>query len=271
MISGLKGGHSGVDINKGRINANYLMAMILDRINDIQISSWFGGTKDNVICNNTKVIFSSDMKKEEIEDVIKTVINNMTFVDDDKEIKVSLKEIESTSNVYSTVVSKDIIKLILNLKQNVIDMSTKIEGLVETSGNIGIVLVDDNEIKVNESIRSSVDSQKKYYADYNCKVAKSYGFECEEEGEYPGWDVKINSKLQGLYSQCYMKTHKGELPKILSIHAGLECGLFFQKNSSIDMISIGPNLYDVHTPNERLDVESVEKLLNTLIEMINNI
>ena len=68
-----------------------------------------------------------------------------------------------------------------------------------------------------------------------------------------------------------MKTHKGELPKILSIHAGLECGLFFQKNSSIDMISIGPNLYDVHTTNERLDVESVEKLLNTLIEMINNI
>ena len=271
IITGLKGGHSGVDINKGRINANCLMAMILDRINDIQISSWFGGTKDNVICNNTKVVFSSDMIKEEIEDVIKTVINNMTFVDDDKEIKVSLKEIETTSNVYSTVVSKDIIKLILNLKQNVIDMSTKIEGLVETSGNIGIVLVDDNEIKVNESIRSSVDSQKKYYADYNCKVAKSYGFECEEEGEYPGWDVRINSKLQGLYSQCYMKTHKGELPKILSIHAGLECGLFFQKNSSIDMISIGPNLYDVHTPNERLDVESVEKLLNTLIEMINNI
>ena len=74
IITGLKGGHSGVDINKGRINANCLMAMILDRINDIQISSWFGGTKDNVICNNTKVVFSSDMIKEEIEDVIKTVI-----------------------------------------------------------------------------------------------------------------------------------------------------------------------------------------------------
>ena len=270
-ISGLKGGHSGVDIDKGRINSNYLAAMILNCIEDARISSIFGGTKDNVICFNTKVIFSTNMSKDDLTSIVNKGVGNMEITIEDKDLKVLVDELNNEALVYSKETSDSIIELLLNLKQSVIDMSDKMDNLVESSGNIGIVTVDGNEIVINESLRSSVEEKKYEYAQYNKKLAESLGFICKEEGEYPGWDINTNSLLQKVYRDSYINTHNGNVPEIVSIHAGLECGIFAQKNQSIDMISIGPNLYDVHTPNERLDVDSVGSLLNTLMDMINKI
>ena len=270
-ISGLKGGHSGVDIDKGRINSNYLAAMILNYIEDVQISSIDGGTKDNVICSNTKVIFSTNMSIDELKVIVDTVISNIEKTIDDKDLNILVDEIKYDALVYSKKTSNSIIELLLNLKQSVIDMSDKMDDLVESSGNIGIVAVDENGIVINESLRSSVEEKKYEYAQYNKKLAESLGYTCKEEGEYPGWDINTNSLLQKVYRDSYINTHNGNAPEIVSIHAGLECGIFAQKNQSIDMISIGPNLYDVHTPNERLDVDSVGSLLSTLVDMINKI
>lgn len=270
-ISGLKGGHSGVDIDKGRINSNFLTAMILNCIEDVQISSMYGGTKDNVICYGTNVLFSTNTMKEEIESIIKKVLDNIEVTDDDRDLKISVKAIDKEMMVYPNKTSKEIIELILGLKQNVIDMSTKMNNIVESSGNVGIVAVDENRIIVNESLRSSVEEKKYEYARYNKKIAEKLGFTCKEEGEYPGWDINTNSLLQKIYRDSYKNTHNGKEPKIVSIHAGLECGIFAKKNNMLDMISIGPNLYDVHTPNERLDVDSVKRLLSTLFDMIENL
>ena len=267
-ITGLKGGHSGVEIDKGRINSNYLAAKILSDLGNMQISSMIGGTKDNVICYNTKVVFTGDMNKEVIDMKVQQIIDNIKITDEDKGLNISIKEINENVAVYSNDVSKSIIDLLLKIKQNVIDMSDKMTGFVESSGNIGIVSINENEIIIKESIRSSVEEKKRFYATCNEKIAESLGFKYEEEGDYPGWDINTNSKLQKVYLESYKKIHNGKEPKVLSIHAGLECGVFAEKKPNLDMISIGPNMYDVHTPNERLDVESVEKLSIILSEMI---
>ena len=245
--------------------------MILDGLNNVQISNMVGGTKDNVICNSTSVVFSTDINESEIKQRIDEVLNNIQITEGDKNIKVSLNVLSGNYKVYSYGTSKDIVKLILNLKQNVIEMSDKLAGLVESSGNIGIVSITDHEIIIKESMRSSVDEKKKIYLESNKELAKSLEFDCVEEGDYPGWDINTDSELQRIYIESYKKTHKEVEPKLESIHAGLECGLFAKMNPNLDMISIGPNLYDVHSTNERLDIESVEYLLKTIMEMIKSI
>lgn len=265
-ISGLYGGHSGVDINKNRINSNYLAAKILEDTSS-KIISFVGGNKDNAIPNNTKVIFDT---KEDIEEKLEKVLSNIIITEDDKEGKIEIEELENFENnmALSKEDSDKFLHLILNLKQNVIKMSDDIKDLVETSGNIGVVRVEDGNIRIVESLRSSIDSQKEEVKVENNCLALGLEYNITEEGTYPGWKYNPKSELEKVYKESYMETHDGETPIICAIHAGVECGMIYEKLPNLDMISLGPDVVDVHTVNETLYLDSCKKILKTLLSMI---
>lgn len=268
-ISGLFGGHSGVDIDKNRINSNYLASKILSNIEDVRLISFIGGNKDNAIANNTEVIFST--KEKNIDLCLNRALEDIKLTDADKNLKVDIESIDYEGESISLEESKKIISLILSLKQNVIEYSKDVEGLVETSGNIGIVRVENGKVLVIESLRSSVDLKKDEVKKQNNNLALSLGFEVLEEGSYPGWKYNVNSKLKDIYVNSYMKNHNGETPIVCAIHAGVECGMIYEKLPYLDMISLGPDVKDVHTVKETLYLESCRKLLYTLIDIIQNL
>lgn len=268
-ISGLFGGHSGVDIDKGRINSNYLAAKILNNIENVRLLSFVGGNKDNAIANVTEVIFSTSMKN--LDESLNKALKDIEVTEADKDLTIDIEEIEYNGKCISIEESKNIITLILNLKQNVIEYSKDVEGLVESSGNVGIVKVQNGNVLVLESLRSSVDTRKDEIKEENNNLAESIGFSIKEEGAYPGWKYNPNSKLEKVYIDSYKKNHNAEEPIVCAIHAGVECGMIYEKLPHLDMISLGPNVKDVHTVNETLYLDSCKLMLKTLLDMIKNL
>ena len=268
-ISGLYGGHSGVDIDKGRTNSNLLVALLLEEISDIKIVSFNGGSKDNAIANRSEIIFLSSLN---VKSIIDKNLSGVTFKNEDKNVKINVSILDDTEyNYISNGESLKFLSLIRGLRQNVIEYSKDIEGLVETSGNIGVVNIQNGKISIVESLRSSVDEKRDEIKEYNNNLASSLEYEIKEEGEYPGWKYNKNSKLEKIYIQAYKKYHNNELPIVCAIHAGVECGMIYEKLPHLDMISLGPDVKDVHTVNEKLYLLSCKTLLKTLLEIINNL
>ena len=268
-ISGLYGGHSGVDIDKGRTNSNLLVALLLEKISDIKIVSFNGGSKDNAIANRSEIIFLSNLN---VKSIIDKNLSGVTFKNEDKNVKINVSILDDTQyNYISNCESLKFLSLIRDLRQNVIEYSKDIEGLVETSGNIGVVNIQNGKISIVESLRSSVDEKRDEIKEYNNNLASSLEYEIKEEGEYPGWKYNKNSKLEKIYIQAYKKYHNGNDPIVCAIHAGVECGMIYEKLPHLDMISLGPDVKDVHTVNEKLYLLSCKTLLKTLLEIINNL
>ena len=268
-ISGLYGGHSGVDIDKGRTNSNLLVALLLEDISDIKIVSFNGGSKDNAIANRSEIVFLSNLN---VKSIIDKNLSGVTFKNEDKNVKINVSILDDTEyNYISNGESLKFLSLIRGLRQNVIEYSKDIEGLVETSGNIGIVNIKNGKISIVESLRSSVDEKRDEIKEYNNNLANSLEYEIREDGEYPGWKYNKNSKLEKIYIQAYKKYHNGNDPIVCAIHAGVECGMIYEKLPHLDMISLGPDVKDVHTVNEKLYLLSCKTLLNTLLEIINNL
>ena len=265
-ISGLQGGHSGVDINKNRINSNLLTAQILFKLQNIKIISFIGGNKDNAIPNYTKAIFSTN--ETNINEIIEEVKNNLKPSEEDKNLRIELSREEKESKVISTEETKQILGLIINIKQNVIEYSKDVRGLVETSGNVGVIEIVNGKSKIQELIRSSDDNKKEDVKIYNNNIAQKYGYNIYENSDYPGWKYNTNSKIEKIYIESYKEVHNGETPIVCAIHAGVECGMIYKKMPHIDMISIGPDIVDVHTVNETLHLKSCKCFLNTLLKLI---
>lgn len=267
-ISGLFGGHSGVDIDKGRINSNLLAAQYLEKLTDLQIISFVGGNKDNAIANATEVKFVT--KDKEANEKLQEFFGNIEVTEADKNLKIELEIDENTKNIkaMSKEDSNALIRLFLDLKQNVIAMSKDVRGLVETSGNVGIAKVEDGKALICEALRSSIDEDKVAVMEYNNNIAKNLGFDILGEGDYPGWKYNPNSKLEKVYIESYKKSHNGEEPIVCAIHAGVECGMIYEKMPHLEMISLGPDVVDVHTVNEKLYIKSCKSLLETLMYMI---
>ena len=266
-ITGLYGGHSGVDIDKGRINSNLLAATYLETLENIQIASFVGGNKDNAIANATEVVFTTEDK--EANEKLQNFFEKLEVTDADKNLKMELVIQENkTMKVMKKEDSNELIRLFLDLKQNVIAMSKDVEGLVETSGNIGITKIQNGKALICEALRSSIDSDKVEVMNYNNSIAEKLGFEILGEGDYPGWKYNPNSKLEKVYINSYKKSHNGEEPIVCAIHAGVECGMIYEKMPHLEMISLGPDVVDVHTVNEKLYIKSCKTLLETLMYMI---
>lgn len=276
-IRGLKGGHSGDEINKGRANSNKLMGRILNDLNssiDFRINSINGGSKHNAIPRESDAVILS--KSEDVELLREKAskwdkIFKDEFRSSDTEVRV---EFEVLRNKYSTVFSKgtqnNVIRFIYLIPNGINSMSMDIQGLVESSQNLGVVVTGRDEIEFISSIRSSVKSLKNELFDRVAALAELTGGNIERTADYPEWSYNPNSKLRNIFVNVYKKLY-GKEPNVNAMHAGVECGLFKEKFADIDMISFGPNIYDVHTPYEHISISSVARTWDYLLEVLKEI
>lgn len=270
-VSGLKGGHSGAEIHNERANANILLARVLKYINDriaIRITSMNGGSKDNVITKESTGIFvlhgheDVEAKMARLSQIFDEVIAIIKeeFVVSDKDIDISISDGEYGIFYAASRNATDNILAFMNVvpfgpQYRVPNMN----GLVETSLNMGILKTDNGIVDISMSIRSSVKSRKHLIADKIETLAKLTGGEYTSDGEYPEWAYKTDSPLQKLLCKVYRERFGEEL-KIDVIHAGLECGYILEKKPELDVVSFGPQMYDIHTTDERVSITSVTKM-----------
>lgn len=276
-ISELKGGHSGMDIDKNRGNANKLLGRVLKPLISeglIYIRSVHGGLKTNAIPReSTADIFIEDNNFDKINEHIKlfdTIFKN-EFKTSDKNISVVL---EKTEKQIDKVFSNDTIEkldILYTLSPfGIQTMSSDIANMVESSVNLGIVSTNDENISFFSASRSSIKSLKENILNQMYSIAKTIDANIKIESSYPEWEYKKNSILRDKFIKVHTEMYD-EPPLISAIHAGLECGLFSEISNNIDMISFGPSMYDVHTPDERLSISSTknswEYLCNVLKEL----
>lgn len=312
-IGGLKGGHSGCDIEKGRANSNHLAGRMLNAISKkaaIRLISFEGGHFDNVIAASTKLtvavksedtaIFKSladeydkTFKQEYAStdggvyvDVKRVSPDAVKNGDSDCFEKVScdgiIKDSPTDNNQnkdetylesvcgISTEDSRTIFSLLSVLPQGVIEMSSDIKGLVQTSLNLGITRLEKECFRFSFCVRSSVASQKKALVEVVTELTERYGGTVSLQGDYPGWTFNRNSKLREICRKSFVELF-GKEPVITATHGGLECGLFTEKVKDIDCISIGPDLYEIHSERERLSISSTERLWRLLVKVLENL
>ena len=276
-VRGLKGGHSGMEIDKGRGNANKLMGRILRTLlvnTEFRLSSLSGGSKHNAIPRvaDAIILVNSDQKamvEEKIAECEKRFQSELRTPDPD--LKLELEELtKCPAEMLSKKDTHHIVNYLYLVMNGVMSMSMDIEGLVESSLTLGVISMEKNTLEFVSSIRSSVKSLKEELFDRLVLIAELNGGTVVGESNYPEWAYNPDSKIRTVFVDVYEKMF-GEKPLISAIHAGLECGLFAEKFGEIDEISFGPNLYDVHTPNESMSISSVKKTWNILVEVLKNI
>lgn len=269
-IGGLLGGHSGIEIDKGRANANEILARVIYHISlteDIRIIRINGGLKHNAIPNKSNAaIICKD--KEKIKDICSKYLFNLKkeYAVTDKDIDILVTDTEYKKPL-SEKSTKKLIALLSAMPNGIQNMSFDIEGLVQTSLNLGIIKLDDENFNATYCIRSSVDSQKAMLKEKLKTIFSYLGGKVEISGDYPGWEYKADSKLRDTITEVFTEQY-GHKPKIEAIHAGLECGLFAGKIEGLDCISIGPDLTDIHTFNEKMHIESVQRTWNLVLETL---
>ncbi len=263
-VSGLMGGHSGDDINKGRANANQLIVWFLARIwpqTEIQLASIQGGNLRNAIAREAEAVITIPMAyKEQIRIEWNHFVAQMEGVFGEIEKDMRL-ELETTDMPELFIPADKAYRLIIALCEcphGMIAMSKEMPGLVETSTNLASIKMKEGYIEVNTSQRSSIEASKHHL---KWAVEQALSLACDEvtHGDgYPGWAPNPNSPLLEVVKKAYTDLFKAE-PQVLAIHAGLECGLFLEKYPYLDMVSIGPQMYGVHSPQERLSIPSTER------------
>ncbi|MBP2026685.1 dipeptidase D [Acetoanaerobium pronyense] len=273
-VKGLKGGHSGMDIIKGRGNSNIIMGRILNDLQGImnfEIFSINGGSKMNAIPRECDLVIGISPKdKENLEFFVDkfegNIKNELREKDDD--VKITLNE---TSIISDKVLNEDsksrLIAALMLIPNGVYTMSASIENLVESSSNLGIVTTNSDHILFESAVRSSVNSLKKVILQKQKNLANLLWAELTIDSDYPEWQYNPDSKLRTHFQNVYKKL-TGKAAHITAIHAGVECGLFKEKMPNLDMISIGPNMYDVHTPNEHISISSVERTYEYLLAIL---
>ncbi|MBE5900690.1 MAG: aminoacyl-histidine dipeptidase [Lachnospiraceae bacterium] len=273
-VGGLLGGHSGAEIHKERANASKIMGRVLKTLSDeveFSIANLAGGTKHNAITRNndaTIILAKEDVAKAkkivaDLEEVLKKeyrVADPDLFVTFAEEKEGSLQVVDKTAQA-------KILFLLREIPFGVMAMSTDIEGLVETSCNLGIVDLQETNFHVCSSIRSSVATRKYEVLDRIVFLGEFIGATVEKTDDYPAWEYNANSVVREKIAGVYRDLFNTE-PQIQAIHAGLECGYFNEKMPTLDAVSFGPANFDIHTPQERLSISSTERYWNLLVEFL---
>jgi dipeptidase D len=275
-VTGLLGGHSGGEIDKERANADILMGRVLYALSQIipfGIISMAGGQKDNAIPRECKaeIIIPAEQLSEAVKiiDELNATLSKEYF-SSDPGVKILAEDCGSAGEEvldYGSV--NRIIYYLRSVPNGVINMSQVSPGLVETSLNLGIMELLSDELKLVTSIRSSVGSRKADLCERVCDIVEMVGGQVVIDGEYPAWEYKPDSSLRPQIAAVYEKLY-GKAPEFSTIHAGLECGLLSDKIPNLDCVSFGPNIYDIHTPSERLSIESTGRVWEFIVEFLKN-
>ncbi len=276
-VSDLQGGHSGDDINKGRVNSNKTVARLLwEGMNsyDLRLCYFDGGNLRNAIPREAYAIFGVP------KSLCDSFVERYHLFENDMQsefrlrepnFKISLNEMPHIDYMIDEAAQRALINALVGLPNGVIAMSAAVEGLVETSTNLASVkFTKKGKIVVTTSQRSSVESAKTYAMQMIESVFTLAGAEVTHSDGYPGWSPNPDSELLRLTSNSYRELFSTE-PLVKAIHAGLECGLFLEKYPELDMISFGPTLRGVHSPDERLEIASVEKFWLLLCDTLKRI
>ena len=276
-VRGLKGGHSGMEINKERGNANKIMGRFLSNLSsmvELQLASLNGGAKMNAIPREMDAVLlvdadKVDLVKERVE-VWNSIVKN-ELAATDAEVRFEFEALTAkVEKVFSKETTEKAITTLYLVPNGIRSMSMNIEGLVESSTNLGVVATSEGIVEFESAVRSSVKTLKTEIVGQMRTLAGVMGAELTTESDYPEWQYKADSQLREVFQKVY-KDINGVEPHISAIHAGLECGLFTEKFGDVDMISFGPNLYDVHTPEEHMSISSVERMWDYLVAVLKEI
>ena len=267
-VSGLMGGHSGVEIDKGRLNANKLLAELLNCDIDYRLVSINGGNADNAIPRESAAIISLPVGIEVLAKRADALVDKYRAIEGALEVEIA--PIQITDIPLDEESTCAAVALLCELPSGVIAMSEDIEGLVETSLNLGILKTTGECVNASFSVRSAKGSSKRALGDTLSEIAVRYGADYSERGEYPAWEYRKESHLRDVMKSVYENMY-GKEPQIMIIHAGLECGLFTEKIPGIDCVSIGPDNFDIHTTEEHLSLPSFVRVWEYLINVIKNI
>ncbi|OYQ37826.1 cytosol nonspecific dipeptidase [Flavobacterium cyanobacteriorum] len=275
-VSGLNGGHSGMDIHKGLGNANKIMNRLLfDSFENfgLQVAEIDGGSLRNAIPRESvaKVVISEIFDEAFVFDM-QEVINDITaeYKTTEPNLKITIEKGELPTKVMDLGVQEGLIRALYTAHNGVYRMSADMEDLVETSNNIARVIVKDGTLQVGCLTRSSVESSKFDLANALRSAFELIGCEVTFSGSYPGWAPNVNSPILEVLKNIYQKQNGAE-PKVVACHAGLECGILGTNYPNIDMISFGPTIKGAHSPDERASITSAQKYWKFVLEILQNI
>lgn len=275
-VKNLFGGHSGMEIDKNRLNANKILAELLSYIKnsfDIKLNSLQGGSKDNAIPREAYANLA--IEKSKVENFKKNLTETFALFKEkysslEKNITFEYSEISENLPIFSTNFFETFINILSELPTGVNTWLKDYPSIVESSDNLAIVKTIENEINILISLRSSEPTVLNELLNKITNIANKYNASFEISSGYPEWRYRSQSILRDTAIKTYESLFNEKM-EVTVIHAGLECGAISQHYPDLDMISIGPNIYDVHTPKEKMEIKSVEKYYSYLVELIKNL
>lgn len=264
-VGGLTGGHSGSEIQRGRGNSNKLMGELLSELlslHNVHLVSINGGEKDNAIANHTEAVIAFPKEEEELVRRIAEAqgeLIKLRIAGTDPGAFVSFESLGSdTFAVADDEAARSVISAMCRIPDGVQTMSADIEGLVETSLNFGVISTEADTVGMTFCLRSSVRLEKEALIKLVSDIIVDCGGDADCGSEYPAWEYRKDSPLRDAVVSAFCAQY-GKQPEITVIHAGLECGLFSAKLDGLDCVSIGPDIHDIHTVNEKLDIASTDR------------
>lgn len=272
QVDGLQGGHSGVEIHKNRANANKVMGELLCRVQEklpVCIVSLAGGAKDNAIPRSCRVnLVAMGLQLDILQELAQTLQQEARARYNDPELVITVEEVEALGGMaMSTDDSKKAARLLQAVPNGVQAMSQDMEGLVQTSLNLGIAKLEGDSLHLTFSVRSSVNGEKEEILNRLRAAAAEFGGSYSQMGEYPAWEYRKDSPLRELMVKTYQELF-GQTPEVVAIHAGLECGLLGDKLPGLDCVSFGPQMQDIHTSREKLNIASTARMWQYLLEIL---
>lgn len=277
-VDGLLGGHSGAEIDKGRGNASRLLAAVLADLGkktECELISINGGMKDNAIPRecHAELLFPEGVSEEERQEAVQLCAESgarlkQEYGASDPDLTVRLQFGERTdAEVFSENSCEHAMALLTSLPNGVICMSEDIKGLVQTSLNLGVVRTEKEQLVLRYSVRSSVSSEKEALVEQIRQSVYQESGRMTVNGDYPAWEYRKESPFRDDCVRIFRELF-GTEPRVEAIHAGLECGILASKIPDLDCISIGPQMHDIHTTEERLSISSVERMWRYILEII---
>ena len=274
-IEGLLGGHSGMDISKERQNANLLMARMADYLmknTDGKLAGFAGGTKDNAIPRECEasLIYADPAEARKAEQLACTLAQDLSDEITPYEPEFACEITVEGGKTAAAIPQEDaeaFISAIRLAPNGVFSRNLHMDGFVVTSSNLGVARTDEDQLVIVVSPRSSVASLQEDTKARFQTLADTFGFAAEYSGEYPGWSYAEESRIREVFVESYRSLFGKEL-KLEAIHAGLECGLFTEAVPGLDAIAVGPSLYDVHTPDEHVPLDSFERFYELLKDVL---
>lgn len=276
MVSGLKGGHSGDEINKNRGNANKILNRFLwtnlEEL-EIKLNNFDGGNLRNAIAREAFAIITVPSKKA--DELISRLPNfekdvRGEFHISEPDLKISIEETNSPEFVVDSESTEELLNAIYACPHGVIEMSQDIKDFVESSTNLAAVKFEEDEVLITTSQRSSIESAKFDISNMVASVFKLAGGRVVHSDGYPGWKPNANSAIMNQTAEAYERLFNKK-PEVLAIHAGLECGLVGDKYPSMDMTSYGPTIKGAHSPDERIEISTVNKFWLLTLDILKNI